>query len=114
MARQWKLKAARGRIRIGLYAARIGADLQVLVCGGRRHIGAIALATPGDDARVIGLAGHREGELAGELAGMLARELDCAVAVTCGIHYDDITAGEIKTALELAKGLALDLLRRME
>ncbi|MBD5553151.1 MAG: hypothetical protein HDQ44_02330 [Desulfovibrio sp.] len=108
-----EISQASGRIRLTLSAWPVGAGLQVMLTGGKAHIGAVALATGQDKARALELAGHREGDLACELAGLLASELDCAVALTCGIHYDAISAAEIATALALTKSLAQELLRSL-
>lgn len=103
-------EASLGRIRITLNAVRAGRDLLILLTGGEAHIGAIALAEPEGLAGMAECEGHREGALAAELALCLAHQLRLRVAVACGIHYDNITSGEIEDALELARQLAGKLL----
>lgn len=103
-------EASLGRIRLKLTAVCAGSDLLILLTGGRAHIGAIAMATPAGLAGVTECKGHREGALAAELAVRIACQLGSRVAIACGIHYDNITAGEIENALELARQLAGKLL----
>lgn len=91
---------------ITLRAVRMGADLCVAIFGGEQpHIGAVAVAQPRpslrDPARtsasasVITLPGHKEDLLAHGLAGRLAAATGGAVSLSCGIHYDDLSADDI-------------------
>lgn len=77
-----------------------GGDYVMLVTGGQAHIGATAVAYPGEDGEirqeVIGLPGHKEAELAAELAEQACRQLGRAVTVVAGIHIDHATLAEIR------------------
>ena len=87
-----------GRIAVTMRIFRQGRDVQVLFSGGQSHIGAVALAAPtpqGPQTQLLALPGHREDDLAVCAAKRLAAVLDCAVCVSAGIHYDNITREEI-------------------
>lgn len=98
-----RFTAHKGRIRLSLRVCRQGRDLQVLLDGGAAHLGAVALAAapaPGTEAQgdLLVLPGHREDALALRMAKRLAAALGCAVCVSAGIHYPDITREEIAVA----------------
>ena len=118
-----KLTARQGRLNISLRVFRQGRDLQVLCGGGASHVGAVALAAPNvahapqpDQsnsggqvaARVLTLPGHKEDALALRMAQSMAEALHCAVCVSAGIHYDNITRAEIQQVEQMA----LDLTQR--
>lgn len=76
-----------------------GRDRVFLITGGEAHIGAAATAfSDGGEvkARVQTIPGHREEELAARLAKMAAERLGVAVTVVIGIHFDSLTAKEIR------------------
>ena len=102
-----------GRIAITLHLLRMGPDAQVVISGGRAHLGAVALAFPTADGtrlqeQVIRLPGHREDNLAARAAWRMATARGCAGCVSAGIHYEHITQEEIA----LAENLAADLTER--
>ncbi|WP_312641124.1 hypothetical protein [Hydrogenoanaerobacterium sp.] len=83
-----------GRFQISGQAAFIGNDLLMAIYGGEApHIGASALGLP---SAVNGLAsagtltapGHRDDLLARKFAIAAAKQLNCVVCVTMGIHID--------------------------
>lgn len=88
-----------------------GRDLHACLLGGEAHVGAVALASPGEAARVMQRPEHREGELAALVAERLAAALGCAVSVSSGIHFADISRAEIATVEKLAERLVDDCLR---
>ena len=121
--------ARQGRLTIYLRVFRLGRDLQVLCGGGASHIGAVALAAPehvqipqpdqphGADhpalaaqrsqveARLLALPGHKEDALALRMAQAMAQALHCAVCVSAGIHYDNITRVEIQQVEQMVQDL---------
>ena len=112
--------ARQGRLNLYLRVFRQGRDLQVLCGGGASHVGAVALAAPNDahapqpdqsdiggqvDARVLTLPGHKEDALALRMAQSMAEALHCAVCVSAGIHYDNITRAEIQQVEQMAQNL---------
>ena len=112
--------ASHGRLNISLQAFRLGRDLQVLCGGGASHIGAVALAAPAQghalqqdhtarparvESRLLALPGHKEDALALRMAQSMAEALHCAVCVSAGIHYDNITRAEIQQVEQMAQDL---------
>ena len=121
--------ARQGRLSISLRVFRQGRDLQVLCGGGASHIGAVALAAPNDghaqhaeapslagqagqanqpgqvETSLLALPGHREDALALRMAQSMAEALHCAVCVSAGIHYDNITRAEIQQVEQMAQNL---------
>ncbi len=86
---------------IRLRYLHLGNDLQVIISGGKEHIGAVALAVCRDsetgqaDASQISVEGHREDELVRTAALHLSETLCCTVVVSAGIHFDNLTKSEI-------------------
>ncbi len=111
----FELAAQRGRIKLRMTAQHLGDDLSVTLSGGDRpHIGAVALAGPRASSSALALPQHREGELARTIASALAAEFNVAVAVTCGVHLDEILPEEIRDVLEMAEELTRELVSRIE
>ena len=105
-----RFTAQQGRLSIHLRVYRQGRDLQVLCGGGATHIGAVALAAPAHgqveaQSHLAGLPGHKEDALAQRMAGRMAHALNCAVCVSAGIHYDNITRAEIQQVEQMAHEL---------
>ena len=90
-----------------------GRDLHAFLLGGEAHVGAVALASPEEAAKVVQRRGHREGELASRMADRLAAALNCAVSVSSGIHFADISRAEITTVERLAEKLVDDCLQSL-
>lgn len=95
-----------GRLELRLRLFRQGPDLHAFLCGGEAHVGATALAAPGEATQVCERAAHREGALAGLVARRLADAFGCAVSVSAGIHFMHITRTEIAVVERMAAGLA--------
>lgn len=103
---QQRLVASEGRISLSLHWQFVGKDLQVVLEGGDSHIGAVALCHADDTSlSPLQLAHHREAELAQSVAQRLACALHITVCVSAGVHYQNITQGEIATVLTLAEEL---------
>ena len=105
-----RFTAQQGRLSIHLRVYRQGRDLQVLCGGGATHIGAVALAAPAHglveaQSHLVGLPGHKEDALAQRMAGRMAHALHCAVCVSAGIHYDNITREEIRQVEQMVHDL---------
>lgn len=99
-----------GRIQIRAAIFRQGPDLQVQLTGGAAHIGAVAYACPNAPPCAMGAPGHRECEVAEKMARTLCEALRCNVAVSAGIHYDDINRAEVAAAMRLCDELPLDII----
>lgn len=86
----------------------VGADIQVLCFGGDKpHIGAVSLAEPYESdgaghasVSTITALSHREDILSRQLAAAISKKLGARVAVSCGIHYDNITRELISLVIE--------------
>ena len=103
-----------GRVGLTVRALRAGGDWVVVVTGGDvPHVGALALAAPGEPPRVLGRPGHREAEPAVPLAGELATLLGAAVAVAVGVHLDAITPSELREVVALLEGVPGELAERL-
>lgn len=105
-----RFTAQRGRLSIHLRVFRQGRDLQVICGGGATHIGAVALTTPAHgqveaQSHLAGLPGHKEDALAQGMAERMAHALNCAVCVSAGIHYDNITREEIRQVEQMVHDL---------
>lgn len=109
-----QLTATSGRLTLTLSICGMGKDIQALLTGGDAHAGGTALAAPNTPVQVLSLPGHRDAELACRLAQGLADSLGCAVCVTAGIHYDNITRAEIEECRRLTDALLHSALERLE
>ncbi|MGA9139756.1 MAG: hypothetical protein WBZ29_06005 [Methanocella sp.] len=106
------LKKSAGRIEVALEATRIGKDLLVVITGGAGHIGAVGTGTNCGGmavSSVITTPGHRDDRIAKDMAERITKMLGCNCAVVAGVHYDGITAQEIKDVLILSNALADEL-----
>ncbi len=110
-----QLEAGDGRCAVRLTWHYHGDDLYVHVGGGQDHIGAAALAGPGDLAagRVLVIEPHKEGELALTAARRLHAALGVTACVTAGIHLEQITPGEIETVLANVEQAVAALIARL-
>ncbi|MGE9986166.1 hypothetical protein [Desulfovibrio sp. SGI.169] len=101
-----RFRLCRDRLELELRVLRMGRDLQVALSGGTAHLGAVALAAPGAaEADALVLPGHREDQLARRMARRMADALGCAVCVSAGIHYADISKEEIAAVERLTETL---------
>ncbi len=95
---------------------RLGRDMQVVISGGREHIGAAALAVwPGRNAdqaevSVVPVSGHREAEPVRRTAERLSTALHCTAAVSAGIHFDDLKAHEVEKIVNIIDELVTELI----
>ena len=55
--------------------------------------------------QLLGLPGHKEADLAQYMAESMAQALNCAVCVSAGIHYDNITREEITQVEQMTRDL---------
>ena len=101
----FQFHAREGRLELRLRVQPQGRDLHAFLLGGEWHVGAIALATPDGATEMNERPAHREGPLAAMVARRLATALDCAVSVSAGIHYVDITRAEIALVEHLTEKL---------
>lgn len=109
--RQFEALVASSRFKLEAVCVECGADLFVIVGGGERyHIGALALTifVPSlkDSSRLtnstyqIPVPGHKEEALAREGSLLLSRRLKRNVALSVGIHQDDLSPEGIQRYTE--------------
>ena len=130
--------------KITLRCFTLGKDYQVIISGGREHVGAVALGqcykTEPDKANVSALSayrhdtppaplkgginaeanasviaayGHREDELAKNAARKLSKAFCANVAVTAGIHFDDLSPQEIDEIILTVNELTGQLIAKL-
>ena len=103
----------------------IGGDLLVAIWGGERpHIGAVALAQPRPSlkdsgitsatASVLCVVGHKEDDLVKEASELLAAALKTRVAVTAGIHWDNLDEEGIRAVRQNSQTLVKRIAAEMK
>ena len=105
-----EFRAHEGRLELRLRVLPQGRDLHASLLGGEWHVGATALSGPNGVTQVSERPAHREGALAAMVARRLATGLSCAVSVSAGIHFADITRAEIAAVERLAESLVEEAL----
>lgn len=107
--------------RLSALAKWVGTDLWVLVEGGDSpHVGSLSAGVPRDSlaaggkrsatVSTLNMVGHMDNLVGDLFAKRLASRFSCHVSVTCGIHFDGVTAVDLETVL----GCADTLLSRLE
>ena len=95
--------------RLSLTAQWVGSDLVCRIHGGVEHIGAVAVAQwDGAKAKVTGkgiVDGHREGPIATVAAHQLSRAARTTVTCLAGIHFDELSAAQVKSVESAAYDL---------
>lgn len=106
--------------KILLRCIKLGTDYQVIISGGEEHIGAVALGVCYDKARKksnvsqVAVYGHKEDMLVRKAALLLSEQLAGTVAVTAGIHFDNLPPEEIEKILEIAQALVIQLIQAIK
>lgn len=109
------IRRGEGRTEVCLELRAQGRDLVLAVTGGQAHVGAVALASPGDrEARLAVIPPHKEGPLAASVALRVTRAAGCACAVTAGIHQEAITPDEIAAVVAHVGSAVEELAGHME
>ena len=95
-----KCEAFGREIRIWIHDT--GQGINVLMEGGDQgHIGAVGIAEPGMETKVITFPGHREEAICRKWATVLAAKYNAPVVVEAGIHFNQITKEEIQEVLRI-------------
>ncbi len=89
----------------------MGDDLFVILYGGVKHIGAVAMAQSrpslsnprksGATSSVFTYLGHKEDIIVKAVSEGIAKKLNKHVVVAAGIHWDELKAREIKVILDI-------------
>lgn len=86
---------------IRIWIHNTGQGINVLIEGGDRgHIGAVAVAGPGMETKVITFPGHREDVIVRRWSEELAAKYKVPVVVEAGIHFNKITKEKIQEVLQ--------------
>ena len=85
--------------------------LQVTVYGGTLpHIGAVSAADPQGNITTQQFPTHKDGVVSEEWARALLEAGYCPAVVTAGIHYDDLSRGQIDQVVALTNEMLAELL----
>lgn len=101
----WQGQEGEGRCQITLTLTDTGHGIHGLLTGGEKpHVGGVVLALPrpslsgkgwSADVYITPVPGHKDVDIARTVAEMLTRELQLPVAITAGIHSDNLTPEEL-------------------
>ena len=69
--------------------------------GDKPHIGAVGIAAPDGNITVTQFEGHKEGVLCQQWCEGLFKAVNCPVAVSAGVHYDNASKEEILQIVQL-------------
>ena len=118
------ISVRKGRFKIFAAVHEIGPDILVAVWGGNRpHIGAIGMAQARQSLRdeektaatgsVFTLLGHKEDLIVKPLSEEITRRFGRNSVVVAGIHWDNLTDDEIRTAEKLCQRLSVKILEKL-
>ena len=116
----FELEAPFKNDKISLKCIKLGDDYQVIISGGDEHIGAVALGVCYDKVRKrsnisqVSVYGHKEDLLVRNIAALLSKQLAGTVAVTAGIHFDNLSSDEIDKILEIVEDLTIRLIEQIQ
>lgn len=118
----WQGQEGEGRCQITLTLTNTGHGLHGLLTGGEKpHVGGVVLALPrpslrgegwSSDIYITPVPGHKDVDVARTVAERLARELQVPVAITAGIHSDNLCPEELSQLIShldrlISKALAI-------
>jgi len=97
---------------ITLRCTLLDEGIHVLITDGcRTHVGAVTTAWP---VRTILRESHRDNVVSEQAARLLYVSMKCPVTVCAGIHYDDVSAEDIRAITDAAEGLVRQLIRKLQ
>ena len=123
--KRYVFEVSKGRFKIQALVQKVGQDILVSMWGGTLpHIGAVGMATPRPSLRdpkkmsatssTFTYVGHKEDAVVKRISELLASRLKTKVVVSAGIHWDDLTSGEIRTIARLTQKLSVQILETLE
>lgn len=100
------------KYKVQLIAIKMGKDWNVSIFGGDKpHIGAVAMGVPRQSlsndnkisasVSVLTVTGHKEDEVIVPITKKITSKANSIVAVSCGIHIDNIKNNQIKIIVDL-------------
>ncbi len=102
----WQGQEGEGRCQISLTLLDTGDGINGLLIGGEKpHVGGVVLALPrpslqgegwSADLYITPVPSHKDVDVARTVAAALARQLQCTVVLTAGIHSDHLSPEELK------------------
>lgn len=99
----------KGKIKISAQVHLVGPDFQIILYGGKAHIGAVASALPECAPVIFARENHRENEIAANMASIIADTLNVCCTVSAGIHYDHISREEIAACMDICNSLTEEI-----
>jgi hypothetical protein len=112
------------RFEVTAQVSTLGNDLLVVLCGGREHVGAAAMAQPrpgisdpqqiGATSSVFTYVGHKEDIIAKSMSEELARSLNKKVVVVAGVHWDNLDPEEIRTIIKVCSELTKKVIAEVQ
>lgn len=123
--KRYTIEISKGRFKIHTLVQEIGQDFLVSIWGGTRpHIGAIGMAIPRPSLKDpkkwsatssnFTFVGHKEDALVKTISEKLASRLRRNVVVTAGVHWEDMTSGEIRSVENLLQKMSGQILKRLK
>lgn len=123
--KRYTIEISKGRFKIHTLVQEIGQDFLVSIWGGTRpHIGAIGMAIPRPSLKDpkkwsatssnFTFVGHKEDALVKTISEKLASRLRKNVVVTAGVHWEDMTSGEIRSVENLLQKMSGQILKRLK
>jgi hypothetical protein len=123
--KKFMVRISKGKFKLHAFTQRMGQDLLVSIWGGTRpHIGAVGMAIPRPSLRNpkkwsatssnFTFVGHKEDAIVKKTSEKLATELRRNVVVVAGIHWDGITAKEIKIIEDLTQKMSDQILKKLK
>jgi|SRR5665648_21185 len=116
----WQAQEGEGRCQITLTLTDTGNGIHGLLTGGEKpHVGGVVLALPrpslsgkgwSTDVYITPVPGHKDVDIASTVAEMLARELRLPVAITAGVHSDNLCPEELGDIIHHCNTLTLNAL----
>ena len=116
----WQGQEGEGRCQITLTLTDTGHGIHGLLTGGEKpHVGGVVLAIPrlslsgvgwSSDVYITPVPGHKDVDVAKTVAERLARELRLPVAITAGIHSDDLDLVELDQVIDHCNTLTVSAL----
>ncbi|AWX33343.1 hypothetical protein [Methanosphaera sp. BMS] len=86
------------RTSIHLKITKVGDDMDVIIAGGKEHIGCVGVIS-NNSYTINTIKNHREDDIVLPIAKKLSALTDRTIVIKAGIHVDNITKAEIKSIL---------------